>query len=184
MDELDMYSPELIKQIKPRDRKDKGDGSKDVKKASQTNHQIQGLNVTFPYEPYACQIDFMNSTIEALQQGSNALLESPTGTGKTLSLLCSSLAWQQSQKVMKPTFAGGTNWNASVFNPQNQFMPQHQPGGGLNVGDLPTVGGGAGDFDDNSMSNAFKSHGVVPTIFYTSRTHSQLSQVKCLRYIE
>ncbi|KAF9351726.1 Fanconi anemia group J protein [Mortierella sp. AD094] len=36
--------------------------------------------------------------VEALQKQENALLESPTGSGKSLALLCGALAWLESQK--------------------------------------------------------------------------------------
>lgn len=55
---------------------------------------IGGISVEFPHEPYPCQLLYMQKVIEALSGSKNALLESPTGTGKTISLLCSSLAWQ------------------------------------------------------------------------------------------
>ena len=59
---------------------------------------IAGVDVEFPFEPYDLQKEFMSKLITALENGSNALLESPTGTGKTLSLLCAALAWKMHQK--------------------------------------------------------------------------------------
>ncbi|XP_055531532.1 regulator of telomere elongation helicase 1 homolog [Wyeomyia smithii] len=57
------------------------------------DYTINGIPVNFPFEPYQIQKDYMAKVIECLQTSTNGVLESPTGTGKTLSLLCSSLAW-------------------------------------------------------------------------------------------
>ena len=48
----------------------------------------------FPYEaPYDIQRRFMRALYEALTHGKVGVFESPTGTGKTLSLLCSAAQW-------------------------------------------------------------------------------------------
>ena len=49
--------------------------------------------IQFPFEPYDCQLDFMSKTLEAVATKQTALLESPTGTGKTLCLLTATLAY-------------------------------------------------------------------------------------------
>nr|CAD1824209.1 unnamed protein product [Ananas comosus var. bracteatus] len=59
-------------------------------------YKIRGIDVDFPLEAYDCQIVYMEKVIQSLQEGRNALLESPTGTGKTLCLLCATLAWRKS----------------------------------------------------------------------------------------
>ena len=66
-------------------------------------YHIGGLQVEFPYQPYGSQFAFMGRVISTLDRAHreghcHALLESPTGTGKSLSLLCSSLAWQHRYK--------------------------------------------------------------------------------------
>ena len=60
--------------------------------------EISGVKVYFPFKPYECQIEYMTKVMEALNDGQNALLESPTGTGKTLSLLCATLAWVKNRR--------------------------------------------------------------------------------------
>lgn len=59
---------------------------------------LNGIDVYFPFKPYDCQRNYMKKVITALMNRENALLESPTGTGKTLSLLCSSLAWLKNER--------------------------------------------------------------------------------------
>lgn len=61
-----------------------------------------GIRVHFPFEPYDTQREYVQSVVQALNRRENALLESPTGTGKTLSLLCSTLAWLQSRTGQTP----------------------------------------------------------------------------------
>ncbi|CAJ1943060.1 unnamed protein product [Cylindrotheca closterium] len=72
-----------------------------------TTIDLRGVQVHFPFKPYACQEDYMGKVLDALHRSENALLESPTGTGKTLCLLCSALAWQKEQArlLQQQTFA-------------------------------------------------------------------------------
>jgi len=62
-----------------------------------TELTISGCKLKFPGKPYRSQIAMMAKIIGSLQRSQNALLESPTGSGKSLALLCSSLAWQESE---------------------------------------------------------------------------------------
>lgn len=60
---------------------------------------ISGITVNFPFEPYALQRNYMAKVIECLENEANGVLESPTGTGKTLCLLCAALAWLTIKKT-------------------------------------------------------------------------------------
>lgn len=40
--------------------------------------------VKFPFEPYEIQKDYMRMVIDAILNHENAMLESPTGTGKVM----------------------------------------------------------------------------------------------------
>lgn len=51
-----------------------------------------------PYSPYSIQHDFMTALYETLESKKIGIFESPTGTGKTLSLICASMTWLRHHK--------------------------------------------------------------------------------------
>uniref|UniRef100_A0AAY4ER15 Regulator of telomere elongation helicase 1 n=1 Tax=Denticeps clupeoides TaxID=299321 RepID=A0AAY4ER15_9TELE len=117
---------------------------------------LKGVKVDFPFTPYPCQQDYMNKVIECLQNRVNGILESPTGTGKTLCLLCATLGWRDN---FKDTISA-------------RKIAQKMGGAELFPGQpLASWGTGATDGDATAY------YTDVPKIIYASRTHSQLTQV-------
>ncbi|XP_029467005.1 LOW QUALITY PROTEIN: regulator of telomere elongation helicase 1 [Rhinatrema bivittatum] len=116
---------------------------------------VAGLQVDFPFPPYKCQEDYMSKVIQCLQQKVNGILESPTGTGKTLCLLCSTLAWRE-------------HFKDSI---SARKIAERMTGVEL-FPDRPMSSWGSSATDEASAY-----YTDVPKIIYASRTHSQLSQV-------
>jgi len=55
---------------------------------------LSGADFGFPYpQPYGTQLELMRAVYETIDRGGIGVFESPTGTGKTLSLLCAALTW-------------------------------------------------------------------------------------------
>ncbi|KAF1937512.1 DNA repair helicase [Clathrospora elynae] len=58
-----------------------------------------------PFTPYDIQREFMGAVYSCLEDGKVGIFESPTGTGKSLSLICGSLTWLRDHK--RRTFKEG-----------------------------------------------------------------------------
>lgn len=74
-------------------------------------YSILGIPVKFPFTAYPSQLQVMSGIVSALKKRENALLESPTGTGKTLALLCAALSWQEwhyQQELNSPSSSAST----------------------------------------------------------------------------
>eukprot|EP00892_Ulva_mutabilis_P011430 jgi/Ulvmu1/865/UM100_0016.1 len=114
------------------------------------DYRFGDVPVVFPYDAYDVQMRYMEAVIKALHGRVNALLESPTGTGKTLCLLCAALAWQISIK-------------------QNARKKDQAA---VNQIRVKAEGGVMAQVTDNNTQGV-----KAPRILYCSRTHSQIQQV-------
>lgn len=61
--------------------------------------KINSISVTLPYSPYPAQLSTISKIIQSLQTSSSALIQSPTGTGKSLAILCGTLAFLKETKT-------------------------------------------------------------------------------------
>ncbi|KAL0227779.1 hypothetical protein RCL1_003922 [Eukaryota sp. TZLM3-RCL] len=65
---------------------------------------VDGIETAFPYpNPYPTQLEFMKTVFHALTNSDNALLESPTGTGKSACLLASTLSFTRHYALHNPS---------------------------------------------------------------------------------
>uniref|UniRef100_A0A8B9NZ86 Regulator of telomere elongation helicase 1 n=1 Tax=Apteryx owenii TaxID=8824 RepID=A0A8B9NZ86_APTOW len=117
---------------------------------------LNGVTVDFPFQPYKCQEAYMAKVLECLQKKVNGILESPTGTGKTLCLLCSTLAWREHFKDTISARKIAQRMNGVELFPDR---PMSSWGNAAVDADIPAY------YTD------------IPKIIYASRTHSQLTQV-------
>ncbi|KAH7369668.1 helicase C-terminal domain-containing protein [Rhexocercosporidium sp. MPI-PUGE-AT-0058] len=69
-----------------------------------------------PFTPYAIQETFMETVYQVLEDGKVGILESPTGTGKSLSLICGALTWLRDHKAK--AFEEGLNWSNDSDEPE------------------------------------------------------------------
>ncbi|KAG9291789.1 hypothetical protein G9A89_012074 [Geosiphon pyriformis] len=118
-------------------------------------YNINSLKVYFPFNAYSCQQQLMQKLVTSLQTQSNALLESPTGTGKTLCLLCAALAWREAYLARQ---------QLEYYMRDNVPETFHK----TLLDDLNAAVTRNPEKEDYSRP--------APIIYYASRTHSQLSQ--------
>ncbi|KAK6029204.1 DEAD2 domain protein, partial [Ostertagia ostertagi] len=68
---------------------------KKIQRALDDNEYAQGRmdEFSFPFPPYNIQLDLMREIKQCIEKGQVGIFESPTGTGKSLSVLCATMTW-------------------------------------------------------------------------------------------
>lgn len=107
------------------------------------------FTVSFPYDAYDAQIVFIERALEAMCRKQSALLESPTGTGKTLCLLSAALAYARNEGRAKKSRARAREKASTSETVTEEFVD----------------------------AEVRRERERAPTIVYATRTHSQVRQV-------
>ena len=88
-------------------------------------YQCGNYQIAFPFPPYETQRNFMSAIRNTLEEGGVTILEAPTGTGKTLSIICSALSWlseiSRGESFLSWPPKGAQAKENSEINPDNLF---------------------------------------------------------------
>ncbi|GAA6010780.1 hypothetical protein JCM11491_002942 [Sporobolomyces phaffii] len=80
----------------------------------------------FPFEPYSIQLDLMNHLYDALSSRQCTVIESPTGTGKSLSLISSTLTFLRDQKLQARTALVSSIRSSETFKDEPDWVVDHE----------------------------------------------------------
>uniref|UniRef100_A0A0N5B5H1 DNA helicase n=1 Tax=Strongyloides papillosus TaxID=174720 RepID=A0A0N5B5H1_STREA len=128
--------------------------------------EIGGVTVQFPgqFDPYPSQTSIMEAIITSLDNSSNALIESPTGSGKTMALLSSSIGWLKSYKNKIKLSKMNCKLHSNENNKENKLNNDES------FDDNDNLKNEGGSLCQCTCMNSVK-------IFYATRTHKQIAQV-------
>ena len=96
------------------------------------------IKFPFPFPPYDIQEDFMRSLFQVLDKGGLGIFESPTGTGKSMSIICGTLAWylaheekrkkdlEAKVKAAKDADDGGDDWFSAAVKKKEEDEERRQ----------------------------------------------------------
>lgn len=178
-----LYMEKLLKTLKQSNYKIQ---SKKLAKLT-LNKQIKNIELLNEEELYEYEESLKNNTVDS-SSASSGLLESPTGTGKSLALLCATIAWQIEDKKLMSSRQEKlqSEWNNLMqFNNNKTMNPLMQDPAVLEFDPI------LDDLNDNNMEKKAivmeveevnKLPAQCPTlqptkIYFASRTHAQLTQL-------
>ncbi|SPC64351.1 related to CHL1 - protein of the DEAH box family [Ustilago sp. UG-2017b] len=96
---------------------------------SSSDAELASRQFQFPFpEAYSIQLDLMRQVFSTIEDGKVGIFESPTGTGKSLSLICAAFTWlrQNEQRGVKgcSDSSNGTNGVGTLDEPD--WVVQHE----------------------------------------------------------
>ncbi|KAI5187329.1 fanconi anemia group J protein [Nematocida homosporus] len=79
------------------------------------SQDILGYSVKLPVKPYPAQIKTMETILACLERSESGMVESPTGTGKSFSILAAVSAWIQRMKTTQTSGPDGSTEVVKVY---------------------------------------------------------------------